>query len=196
MHLRDIIKKSDGEYLSFYNLVYENKDGSKKIYEMVSPIKDLSLKNSDLLSNSKPRSVVIIPLSEDKQRIVLNKEYRLAVNTLTYNTVAGFIEKGESIEEAARREIKEETGLDLVSIIDILPPCFSAVGLTNERNVCVFCTVKGEINSENAGVDEEIEAVWVSKQEFSELLKQGVNMAARTQMFGYLWVNGGLLGNV
>ena len=102
----------------------------------------------------------------------------------------------ESIEEAARREIKEETGLDLVSIIDILPPCFSAVGLTNERNVCVFCTVKGEINSENAGLDEEIEAVWVSKQEFSELLKQGVNMAARTQMFGYLWVNGGLLGNV
>ena len=189
LHLKDIIKKSEGNFLSFYNLVYDNKDGSEKIYEMVCPSKDLSMNNKELLSESNPRSVVIIPLSEDREKVVLNKEYRLVVNTLTYNTVAGFIEKGESIEEAARREIKEETGLDLVEIIDILPPCFSAVGLTNEKNVCIFCTVKGEIDSSNAGVDEEIESVWVTKQEFSNLLKQGVPMAARTQMFGYLWIN-------
>lgn len=191
MVLKKVIKKSEGNYLSFYNLVYENKQGGEKVYEMISH-NDLSMNNIDVLSSSVPRAVVIIPLSVDKQKVCLNKEYRLAVNALTYNTVAGLIEHGESVEDATRRELKEETGLDLVEIIDILPPCYSAVGISNERTICIFCTASGELNGVNAGVDEEIEPIWVDKQEYSRLLSEGVNMAARTQMFGYMWLHSNL----
>ena len=191
MVLKEIIKKASGKYLSFYNLIYENKYGNEKVYEMVSH-NDLNMQNIDILSASVSRAVVIIPLSVDRQKVCLNKEYRLAVNALTYNTVAGLIEADESIEDATRRELKEETGLDLVEIIDILPPCYSAVGISNERSTCIFCTAAGELSGINAGVDEEIEPVWVSKEEYSRLLSTGVNMAARTQMFGYMWLHSNL----
>lgn len=191
MVLKEVIKKASGKYLSFYNLVYENKLGKKKVYEMVSH-NEIELGNSSILSDSVPRAVVIIPLSTDRQMVCLNKEYRLAVNALTYNTVAGLIESGESVEDAARRELKEETGLDLVEIIDVLPPCYSAVGISNERTICIFCTASGVLSSVNAGDDEEIEPIWVSKEEYSRLLSEGVNMAARTQMFGYMWLHSNL----
>lgn len=191
MVLKEVIKKASGKYLSFYNLVYENKLGKKKVYEMVSH-NEIELDNSSILSDSVPRAVVIIPLSTDRQMVCLNKEYRLAVNALTYNTVAGLIESGESVEDAARRELKEETGLDLVEIIDVLPPCYSAVGISNERTICIFCTASGVLSSVNAGDDEEIEPIWVSKEEYSRLLSEGVNMAARTQMFGYMWLHSNL----
>lgn len=191
MVLKEVIKKASGKYLSFYNLVYENKLGKKKVYEMVSH-NEIEFGNSSILSDSVPRAVVIIPLSIDRQMVCLNKEYRLAVNALTYNTVAGLIESGESVEDAARRELKEETGLDLVEIIDVLPPCYSAVGISNERTICIFCTASGVLSSVNAGDDEEIEPIWVSKEEYSRLLSEGVNMAARTQMFGYMWLHSNL----
>ena len=191
MVLKEVIKKASGKYLSFYNLVYENKLGKKKVYEMVSH-NEIELGNSSILSDSVPRAVVIIPLSTDRQMVCLNKEYRLAVNALTYNTVAGLIEYGESVEDAARRELKEETGLDLVEIIDVLPPCYSAVGISNERTICIFCTASGVLSSVNAGDDEEIEPIWVSKEEYSRLVSEGVNMAARTQMFGYMWLHSNL----
>jgi hypothetical protein len=66
------------------------------------------------------------------------------------------------------------------------------VGISNERTICIFCTASGELNGVNAGVDEEIEPIWVDKQEYSRLLSEGVNMAARTQMFGYMWLHSNL----
>ena len=39
----------------------------------------------------------------------------------------GHIDPGETPEEAARRELKEETGLDLVEIRHVMPPAYSAV---------------------------------------------------------------------
>ena len=43
------------------------------------------------------------------ERILLNYEYRLAVGEWVYNYPAGLIDDGETIAEAAVRELKEET---------------------------------------------------------------------------------------
>ena len=60
-----------------------------------------------------------------------------------YNFPAGLIDPGESVEESARRELWEETGLRLVRIDDILDNSYRAVGFSNERNVCVFGVAEG-----------------------------------------------------
>ena len=92
-------------------------------------------------------------------------------------------------EETAKRELKEETGLDLVKIIDIMPPTYSAVGVSNEKTVCVVCEADGVIGG-NPEEDEDIEAFWVDKNSAKKLLYDSdILLAARTQMLLYQWIN-------
>ena len=62
------------------------------------------------------------------EKLLLNKEYRMAVGDYVYNFPAGLIDAGETAEVAAARELKEETGLQLVSIKDTLFDSYSAIG--------------------------------------------------------------------
>ena len=48
--------------------------------------------------------------------IPIVQQYRPAVESYTWELPAGLLEQGESLEEACRRELKEETGLDAESI--------------------------------------------------------------------------------
>ena len=59
------------------------------------------------------------------------------------------IEKGESPADAARRELREETGLELVRVDRALPKCCYSVGLTDEIIVPLIVTVRGEMRECN-----------------------------------------------
>ncbi len=41
----------------------------------------------------------------------------------------------ETAKQAAARELKEETGMDIVSVTDILNPSFSCTGFTYEKAI-------------------------------------------------------------
>lgn len=188
MLLKGIVKKVEGKFTALYNLIYENKVGSEKVYEMISYDKNMTMENN--IYERSANSVVLMVFNRDKTKILLNKEFRLAVNHLVYNTPAGLIDKDEDYIAAAKRELKEETGLDIVEIIKVLPPCFSAVGLSNDKTVCIFCIAEGDINSEQSGEDEEIEPIWVDKKEALSILEDSSGfIAARTQMLLYFWIN-------
>ena len=75
-------------------------------------------------------AVAIIPITDDGQVIIL-KQYRAAVNDWIYEIPAGRIEKGESIEEAARRELIEETGYE-PGILRRVISVYTAPGYSNE----------------------------------------------------------------
>jgi ADP-ribose pyrophosphatase len=79
----------------------------------------------------------------------------------------------------------EETGLELYQIDDFINTSYSAVGFSNETNVCVVGRARGEFKPSTSTV-EEIEAGWYTKAEVKELLKTE-KFAARTQAFCYLW---------
>ena len=77
-------------------------------------------------------------------RILLIKEFRMGVNGYVWAFPAGLIDGDETAEQAARRELKEETGLNITKIKDILKPSFSCSGVTDEKSVIIFCEVDGE----------------------------------------------------
>ena len=92
------------------------------------------------------------------------------------------------MEEAAKRELKEETGLDLVEIKDVLPPSYASQGTSDELMQLIICTCEGEIK-ESIFADEEIIAKWYTKEEVKNLFLQNAYMSVRTQMFLYMWIN-------
>ena len=183
MEFVSIEKKYDGKFITFYNATYKTASGNAKVYEMIS--RNKNLKDLSDIRGKDCDAVILIVTSPDKSKILLSKEYRMATGGIAVNFPAGLIDAGETPEQAAKRELKEETGLDLISVEEILPSSFSGVGLTNERSCCVIGTADGEF-SQSSSEEEEISASWYTKEEVRQLLKEDI-FAARTQAYCYLW---------
>ena len=56
------------------------------------------------------KNAVAVVMMDDKQNVILVKQYRPAIKTLLWEIPAGLIDEGEESEDAARRECEEETG--------------------------------------------------------------------------------------
>lgn len=178
------IKKGDeGKFITRYDVSYRTEDGQSKIYEIIS--RNSNIKTYEELHGDKPDAVVIIMTDETGERILLNREFRMAAGMWVINFPAGLIDAGETPEEAAARELREETGLEIVSIDDTMGLSYSAVGFSNEMNVCVIGKCRGEITLSDSAF-EEIQAAWYTKEQVRELLKKE-RFAARTQAYVYMW---------
>ena len=185
MKLKKLSKVYQGKFLTYYVADYENKKGHIKSYEFISRDNNL---NEDNFGKGKAAGVGMVSYSKDRQKVLLQKEFRLACNRWVYNFPAGLIDKGETPEMAAKRELKEETGVNLVAIDAVLPPSFASQGTSDELMNIVICRCEGEIK-ESCYVDEEIQANWYTKEEVKKLLDDNEYMSVRTQMFLWLWVN-------
>lgn len=183
MKFQSIKKIHAGKFIHRYDITYETEDGSEKVYEMIS--RDPAIRTQEELQGGEPDAVVLIMHDESGERILLNREFRLAVGKWVYNFPAGLIDPGETPEESARRELREETGLELVAIRDRMALSHSAVGFSNESNICLVGTAAGTF-ARSSSVVEEIQAGWYTKQQVRELLAEEV-FAARTQAYCYLW---------
>lgn len=185
MEFVSLKKINEGKFISRYDVCYKTMSGSIKNYEMISRDKDL--KTYEQLREHKAQAVVLIMHSEDNEKILINKEFRMAVGDYAYNFPAGLIDEGESCEQAAARELWEETGLSLKEIKAILPLSYSGVGLTNEQSRVLIGVADGEF-APSTSDEEEIEARWYSKEEMRELLKSD-RFASRTQAYCWLWAS-------
>ena len=183
MKFKHIQKREEGKFITRYDIAYETVDKQEKIYEIIS--RNKALDSIESLNGTKPDSVVIIATDESGEKLLINKEFRMAVGDWVYNFPAGLIDEGEEPAESAKRELWEETGLELYEMEDLIGPSYSAVGFSNEINVCVVGKARGSFKPSTSTV-EEIEPGWYTKAELRELLKTA-RFAARTQAYSYLW---------
>lgn len=183
MTFKMIKKIHDGAFINRYNIVYKTRNNNEKIYEMISRKKELQ--NIEQIKNCPPDAVVLIIHDSKGEHILLNREFRLAVGDWVYNFPAGLIEKGETPEAAAARELREETGLTLDCVEEVMHSSYSAIGFSDEKNICIVGTASGTFQESDSAV-EEIEAGWFTREEVKSLLKTEM-FAARTQSYCYLW---------
>jgi ADP-ribose pyrophosphatase len=131
-------------------------------------------------------AVVIVPILRSRgrpPRLVMLREYRVPVADYIYAFPAGLAEEGESPEDVARRELMEETGLEVVAVKRVSPPVYSSAGLTDESAVMVFVTAKAPAGSVTAHEQsEEIEVLLLDHAEVVALC----NSSARID--GKAWV--------
>lgn len=184
MELIHMEKVRDGRYLKNYQLTYLNKAGREKKYEIVS--------RNDLATpeeiGNRTDGMSIVAFHEDK--LLLLREFRMGVNRYIYNLCAGMKEPGESIEACMERELYEETGLKISRIIDILPPSFSAVAISDVKTGIAFVEADGEF-ADHTSENEEIGAAFYSREEVKKLL-QTEEFSSRAQIAAYFFALGRL----
>jgi len=185
MEFEGIRKIHEGRFITRYDVEYMTEEGNPKTYEIIS--RNKNIRTLDDLQNRTPDSVIMILTDESGERILISREYRMAMAQWIYNFPAGLIDPGETPEESAKRELWEETGLDLIRVDDILDNSYSAIGFSNERNVCVFGAAAGEFRKSTSDA-EEIVPGWYSREEIRKLLRTEP-FAARTQAYCYAWAN-------
>ncbi|WP_010234528.1 NUDIX hydrolase [Clostridium arbusti] len=163
------------KFLSLYDLEYEDKKGKTRNWTMASR------KSFDTLSGQyfhgkkdNPDASIIAALHEESNKIVCIRQFRVPLNDYIYELPAGLIDKGEKFDEAAKRELREETGLELVKIDyeKTNKKVYASAGMTDESSALVFCTCKGQVSDKYLEAEEEIEVVLLSQEEVKELLKQ------------------------
>ena len=87
----------------------------------------------------------------------------------------GAAQAGETSEEAVRREVKEETGLDFSPLMpDPLyeRPFFTSVGMTDESCATVYGYASGQISREGLEDTEDLEVVLADRTEVHRILKE------------------------
>ena len=186
MKYQGIRKIHEGKFITRYDVDYLTAEGRTKTYEIISRNRDIQ--TLEQLQNKAPDSVVMILTDESGERILVSREYRMAMAQWIYNFPAGLIDPGETPEQSAKRELWEETGLELVRVDDVLDNSYSAIGFSNERNICVFGAAAGEFRQSTSDA-EEIVPGWYTREEMRKLLRTGA-FAARTQAYCYAWAYG------
>lgn len=159
------IKQVSGGFLKKYELHYDA-NGQDVCWELIS-LNDLKT-GKDLASRK--TAVEIIARFEDGDYL-LCREFRFAVNDYVWEFPTGVIDGDETPEEAAKRELLEETGLELVSVDRVLPPACYSVGLCDELIVPLFVTVRGQMQPCDEAY-EEIRSHKMSVKQIRELLRQ------------------------
>ncbi len=107
-----------GKFLELQKLEYRTEDGSVHAWESVARV------------NSRG-AVVILATLVPSGRILLIRQFRPPANAYVWEFPAGLIDPGETPEETAVRELREETGYR-GKVLSCSRPVFSSPGLTSE----------------------------------------------------------------
>jgi len=162
----DFEQLTDNKWINLFWIKGENIKG--KIVDWI-----FCSRKKNPMEDTSTDAVVIVPVIDtvDGKRLVMIKEYRWPINDFEYGFPAGLIEDGLSIEETVSKELKEETGLNLVRITRVSNPIYSSPGFTDESCVIVFVEVDGNISAEYQEATEEIEVLVVNVDEMTQMLE-------------------------
>lgn len=170
-----IHKLSDNKFLNLFKLDALTDSGRPFDYFFVSRRKADQIKL--LTKELAAEGVVIYPvLKDDPEKIVMIRQYRYPLDEYLYELPAGLIDDGETPNEAAVREMKEETGLDFEVYTDgneaYRRPFFMGAGFTDESCNAVFGYASGSISRDDMEDTESIQVLIVDKEEAARILKE------------------------
>lgn len=159
-----ILQKNElasGKWLALEVLDYVDRNGKERKWESVSR------KRCD-------GAVLMIAELLPSHRLILIRQYRPPADGVVLEFPAGLIDEGETPEDAAVRELREETGYRGV-IRNVFPPAYNSPGLTGEFIYTVLMEVRedgqGELKTDFDD-SEHIETLLIPKNSLLKSVKE------------------------
>ncbi len=164
------------KFLSLYNANYTNKGGNKKTWTIATRKTKEALEEQFFSGKEdKVDAVVILAYHKEERKLVAIRQFRIPLNNYVYELPAGLIDNNDDIISTVKRELKEETGLDLEEVMKekIGQKLYLSPGMTDESVSLVYCTCSGKVSDENLEEDEDIETVLLSREDAIKILNSG-----------------------
>jgi ADP-ribose pyrophosphatase len=134
---------------------------------------DTIINREKLLKGKRDGSaVVIVPLTKDYNTILVVQPRVFTENTIGVEVPAGYIDPGETPEEAALRELKEETGYEPTELIH-LASYYQDQGISSAYNHAFLALNCEKVSDQNLDESEYISYLECKLTEALELVEDG-----------------------
>ena len=180
------------DFVGLDDVEYKNKENQDRHW-MVASRKEKSELEQIYLENKEDKidAVVIAALHKEENKLVVIKQFRVPINGYIYELPAGLVDSDEDIKGTVARELKEETGLDLIEInkVNSMDKVYLSPGMTDESVAFVYCICEGEISKDYLEDDEDIEAVLISREEAKQLLEGNEKIDIKFYLMLQMFIN-------
>ena len=166
-----IKKLSDNRYLNLYELDATFRDGNRAPYYVASRRKNVDTIKAATHDNRADGVILYGVYGENKDKVVLIRQYRYPVDGYVYEFPAGLVEPDEDMLEAGIREMFEETGLAFTPV-QTARPFYTSVGMTDESCGTIFGYCSGEPSTPHQEGSEDIQVVLADREECKRILKE------------------------
>jgi ADP-ribose pyrophosphatase len=161
---------------------------SKEVYNCklfrVTEDKAVDAKNGFEIKRSVVRHAgsAVMMAMDDRDRILLVRQYRLPADDYMWELPAGKVDDGEKPLQAAKRELTEETGYTAKTWTKLVS-FFASPGYVQER-MTIFLATDLKAGEATPMDDERIETRWFKKKEVGDMIRDGKIQDAKT-MIGF-----------
>ena len=169
--IHGIKKQTDNRYLNLYELDATFRDGSSAPYYVASRRKNVDSIKAATHDNHADGVILYGVYGDQKDKVVLIRQYRYPIDGSVYEFPAGLVEPGEDMLEAGVREMFEETGLHFTPI-ETARPFFTSIGMTDESCGTVFGYCSGTPTNAHQEGSEDIQVVLADRAECRRILKE------------------------
>lgn len=129
------------------------------------------------------RGSAVMMAVDAKNRVLLVKQYRLPADQYMWELPAGKVDPGETVAQAAKRELIEETGVRAQKWKK-LTSFFPSPGYVDEK-MTIFLATELTEGEPHPMEDERIETRWFTKKELKEMISANKIVDGKT-MIGFL----------
>jgi 8-oxo-dGTP pyrophosphatase MutT (NUDIX family) len=135
-------------------------------------------------------AVIVVPITEDSGSLVLVRQYRVPFEREVVEFPAGLVDPGEEAEQAAARELLEETGYQ-GRVMEVGPEIATSAGLATETIRVVRMRVgEAPVQAPQRSDSEQIEVLKVKPEEFSSFLEECARLRLLLDAKTYVYLEG------
>tara|TARA_Y100000034_G_scaffold135637_2_gene208374 strand:- start:2268 stop:2918 length:651 start_codon:yes stop_codon:yes gene_type:complete len=177
--------------------VYETDEGWTFASRKDETVYDAVLREKEIV----PDAVVICAIVPDYERegtgehstaLVVINQYRPPIGQFIYELPAGLVDEGEDPVDAGLREFKEETGMEVIRVLDKSPITYASPGFCDESAQIIYIEAKGVPSQDHQEAAEDIEIILMEEPQVEEMLASGNPVGARLAICAKLFLTGGL----